>query len=153
MIARHALVQALKLVESPLGDSLGGQFGGVALDARDRLEKLPDLLDGKAADPRAAPGNEIHEPFGREQLDRLADRGARDPKDGGEIGLVQAFADLKAPLHDHVAQTLGGGFVQRLGADDRGGTGPAAASVAKKVCVRHVAHGDFASVARHRRRA
>ncbi len=39
-------------------------------------------------------------------------------KDGGEIGLVQAFADLKPPLHDHVAQTLGGGFVQGLGADD-----------------------------------
>ena len=71
-------------------------------------------------------------------------------KDGGEIGLVQAFADLKPPLHDHVAQTLGGGFVQGFGADDCRGRGPAAPGAArKKVFVRHVAHGDFASVARN----
>jgi hypothetical protein len=76
MVARHAFVGALKLVEVAFAHPFCGQFARMPLDSRDRLKQVENVLARQFANAGPAARQEIDQPFGREQLSRLADRRA-----------------------------------------------------------------------------
>jgi hypothetical protein len=132
MVARHALVEALHLLEVSIGHALGGEFAGVALDSRDGLEQLLNVVDRKIAYARSATGQEVDKPLGREELDGFTDRRARNLERRGEIGVMQTLPHGQVPFDDHVPQTLDDRFVERLGTFDYG-DGPSRATSRRRL--------------------
>ena len=58
-------------------DALAGQFAGQRLEALADLEQVAHVLVGQFCCARAAMRQQLHEPFGGEHLERLAQRRAR----------------------------------------------------------------------------
>ena len=66
---------------------------------------------------RAAVGQQLDQAFGRQHLDRFAQRRARDLQHFGQLALVELGAGRDAVFHQHLAQALRHLLVQR-GAGD-----------------------------------
>jgi hypothetical protein len=104
----------LSCTAEPAGvGALGRQFGGDPLDAGDGLEQVVGLLGAERRDAGAAVGLEVHESFGGEQLQRLAQRRAGHPEGGAKLGFADRLARRQVAAHDHRAQALGRARVQR----------------------------------------
>src|SRR3984957_1753042 len=119
MVARHAFVGALKLVEVAFAHALRGQFASVALDPRNCLEQVENVFDRQFANASPAARQEVNEPFGREQLGRLANWRARDLQNSREVSVMQPLSRCELPFDNHVAQSLKNSFMERFWPCDR----------------------------------
>ena len=79
------------------------RLGGQPLEAAHHLEQILRPFGGKDADARAAPGQQVDEPFIGEKLQRLPQGGARHIERFRQIHLVQAFARHDLTFDDQVA--------------------------------------------------
>jgi len=71
-------------------------------------------------DPAAALRHQLDQPFGRQHLQRLAQRRAADLPFGGQCLLVDPLARQQFLLEHHHAQARGHAVVQRSTAQGRG---------------------------------
>ena len=70
-------------------DRLLDQFAGGRFQPGDDLGHLIDLGDRDAGDPGPAIRQKVEQAFGRENLDRLAQRRPGNPESGGKLPFVE----------------------------------------------------------------
>ncbi|MNT14329.1 hypothetical protein D3C72_1493300 [compost metagenome] len=100
----HFVVQRAHLGQLLVGDALGRQLARHALEHRQHLEGVEHVGLGELHRHRAAVGQQVDQPLGRQQLDGLAQRRARHVQLQAQLAFVELGAGRDAPLHQHGAQ-------------------------------------------------
>jgi hypothetical protein len=79
-MGEHGLVQAAQLVDPGRVQTHRGESARLALQNRDDIEGLGHLVGAQGCDPGASAGPELDQPARSQDLQRLAQRRARDPE-------------------------------------------------------------------------
>lgn len=101
-----------------IGGELAGKPSRQFLQAPQHGQHILHVLRAEPLHDGTPRGDELHQPFARQVLDRLAQRCAGNPELFAELSFVQPHSRFQAALDDHVAQARDERVVQR-GTSDR----------------------------------
>ena len=117
MLLLDARLQHAQLVDIGARHARGGKLCRDPLERAQRFKEIDDLARRQKRHARAAPGHEFDQPFGGEDLQRLAQRRARNLQLFAQFEFVDPFARGQPSFDDHVAQPFGGLVMQRAPAN------------------------------------
>jgi hypothetical protein len=107
MAGQHLEVQGPHLGQFLLADALRGQLAGHALQPGQHFEGLQHIGLIQPHGHGATVGDQIHQPFGGQQLDGFAQRRARDAQLLAQGALMELGPGRYAPFHQPGAQPRG----------------------------------------------
>ena len=118
MTGQHVHMQRADLIDLGVRDALAGQLAAHRFQAADDLESLRDILGAHLHDGCAAIRQQFHQAERGENLQRFAQRRARD----AELLALQSFVEPrsggKGAFDDHLLNLLDDEFVQSLRFDE-----------------------------------
>jgi len=109
----HRRMQVFQLLYAGVVDVLDRLMRAAAFQHRHHREQLVEVFQGQPRDPRTAASIDLHQPFGCQQLQRLAQRRTADAEFLAQRGFVDPFARRQPVIVDALAHMLGHLFVQR----------------------------------------
>ena len=115
VVAVHLVVGRLDGADLVVGDVLAGQTPRQSLQPAHHVEQLADALDTHLADARATVGQQVDNALGGQDLDRLAQGGARNAEHLAQLALGNPRPVRKVAVGDVVAQPGQDLGVQRCG--------------------------------------
>jgi hypothetical protein len=114
-------MDTLEFAQLGLGGRGGDDTGRVAFQQRQEVVDLLQVLVGNFGDVGAAAHLHGHQAFGRQHLQRLAQRRAADAVFLRQLDLVDPAARLQFAPEDPLAQLLRHLFIEGAGGDGDGG--------------------------------
>ena len=139
--AVHFVMQPLDPGDLLVGDVFAGETPGKSLQAAHHVKQLAQFALAQLPDARAPVGQQIDQPFRRQNLQGLAQRRAGDPEHGAQLALRHTAAVRDVALHDVVAQAGEDFVVQRGFLAAGGGAGPGFGRQGSGVAGNHGFHG------------
>jgi hypothetical protein len=142
------LQRARQPVQRALVAARRQQVRGPAFDRGAQVVDLADVLPIEQDDECAPAGRLVDEAFGRQHLERLADRAPADPQTGGQLRLDEVRPVAEVAGQDLLAQDLGGVRRQLPGHRDRRQVGQVAVRIRGRVPCRSAQVGHRRIVTR-----
>ena len=112
-------MQGFELLNAGGVDPRGGERADHRLQAAQDVDDLLQLLDGQRRHRGTAVGQDLDQPLGRQDLEALAQRRARDAELLAQQPLVEALPGAQHALDDQVAQPVDHDVVQALPTDSQ----------------------------------
>ena len=112
--AVHFVVQPLDLGDFGVGDVFAGQAPGEAFQPAHDVEQFVEIALAQLPHAGAAVGQQLDQPFGRQHLQRFAQRRAGDAQHLAKLAFGNAAAVGNVAFDDVVAQPRQDLVVQRL---------------------------------------
>ena len=106
-------MQVFQLLHACIVDVLHRLMRAAAFQHRHHREQLVEVFQRQSRDPAATTRIDLHQAFGGQQLQRLAQRRAADAQFLAQRGLVDPFSRRQPVIVDALAHVFGHLFVQR----------------------------------------
>ena len=113
MVRKHVEMQRTDFSDVLVRRIAAGQIAGQRFQRTEHDEHFLHLFRLQRRHHRAAVGQQLDQAFGSEELDRLAQRGARRAQPLGQHAFIQFGFRRQLALHNEVAQLVNHRFMQQ----------------------------------------